>query len=181
MSTKSRAIVYRRPEKRYKLKYLKPSVKYGGGSIMVWGCMSYNGIGSLHLIHGIMDQHAYRVIFEDNLQFSADLMGIGDRFVFQQDLDPKHTAPASRQFFEENNIEVMKWSPQSPDLNIIDNAWDYLEYHVTVSSRNNKTRFFAALREIWNQTSKDFIKNLVESVPRCLKAIINAKEAPTKC
>jgi len=70
--------------------------------------MSYNGVGSLHLIHGIMDQHVYRAILEDNLQFSADLMGIGDRFVFQKDLNPKHTAPASRQFFEENNIEVMK-------------------------------------------------------------------------
>jgi hypothetical protein len=35
-------------------------------------------------------------------------MGISDRFVFQHDLDLKHTAPAFRQFFEENNIEVMK-------------------------------------------------------------------------
>ncbi len=87
---------------------------------MVWSCMSYNGVGSLHLIHGIMNQHVYRV--EDNLQFSADLMRIGDQFVFQQDLDPEHTAPASRKFFEENDIEVMKWSPQSPNLNIIENA-----------------------------------------------------------
>jgi hypothetical protein len=180
MGTKRRVIVYRRPGQRYKLKYLKPSVKHGGGSIMVWGCISYSGVGSLHLIHGIMDQHVYRAILEDNLQFSADLMGIGDRFVFQQDLDPKHTAPASRQFFEENNIEVMKWSPQSPDLNIIENAWDYLENHVPVSSRTNKTRFFAALRETWDQMPKDFIKNLVESVPRRLKAIIDAKGAPTK-
>ncbi len=112
--------MYRRPGQRYKLKCLKPSVEHSGRSIMVWSCMSYNGVGSLHLIHGIMNQHVYRV--EDNLQFSADLMRIGDQFVFQQDLDPEHTAPASRKFFEENDIEVKKWSPQSPNLNIIENA-----------------------------------------------------------
>ncbi len=54
--------------------------------------MSYNGVGSLHLIHGMTDLHGYRATLKDNLQFSADLMGIGDRFVFQQDLDPKNGA-----------------------------------------------------------------------------------------
>jgi hypothetical protein len=79
-------------------------MKYGGGSVMLWGCLSYCGAGSLHMINGIIDQHVYRAILEDNLQFSADLMGFGDRFVFQQDLDPKQTAPASRDYIEENNI-----------------------------------------------------------------------------
>jgi hypothetical protein len=155
-------------------------MKYGGGSVMLWGCLSYYGAGSLHMINGIMDQHVYRAILEDNLQFSADLMGIGDRFVFQQDLDPKHTAPASRDYFEENNIIVLKWSPQSPDMNIIENAWDYLENHVPVSARTNKLRFFEALKETWDQMPKDYIKKLVESVPRRRKAIIDAKGAPTK-
>ena len=80
---------------------------------MVWGCFGYNGVGSLHLIDGIMDQRVYRDILVDNLQYSVDLMGIGDRFVFQQDLDPKHNAPAAKDFSAENQIEVLPWSPQS--------------------------------------------------------------------
>ena len=180
MGCKRRVIVYRRPGERYKLKYMRPTMKHGGGSLMLWGCLSYYGTGSLVIVNGIMTQHVYREILEDNLQFSADLMGIGHRFVFQQDLDPKHTAPASRDYFAENNISLLKWSPQSPDLNIIEHAWEYLDRHVPVSARTNKVRFLKALRETWDQMPKEQIKTLVESVPRRLEAIIEAKGAPTR-
>jgi hypothetical protein len=177
---KRRVIVYRRPGERYELKYLKPTIKHGGGSLMLWGCLSYYGGGALEIINGKMNQYVYRSILEDNLQFSADLMGIGDRFVFQQHLDPKHTATAARDFLEENNIDVLNWSPQSPDLNIIEHAWEYLDTHVPTTARSNKISFMKALRETWDQLPQDYIKTLVESVPRRLQAIINAKGAPTR-
>ena len=63
------------------------------------------------MINGIMDQRVYRDILVDNLQYSADLMGIGDRFVFQQDLDPKHNAPAGRDFFAENQKVMVSTEP----------------------------------------------------------------------
>jgi hypothetical protein len=81
--------MHRRPNQRYQLKFVKPSIKHGGGSIIIWDCFSYYGVGSLHLINGIMDQNVYKDILVDNLQYSADLMGLADMFVFQQDLDPK--------------------------------------------------------------------------------------------
>jgi hypothetical protein len=34
---------------------LKPIVRYGGGSIMIWEYFSSKGIGKLHIIEGIMD------------------------------------------------------------------------------------------------------------------------------
>jgi hypothetical protein len=107
-------------------------------------------------------------------------MGILDRFVFQQDLDPKHTAPAPRNFFEENNIDVLDWSPQSQDLNIIEHGWEYLDTHVPTTARTNKISFMKALRETWDQLPQDYIKTFVESVPRRLKVIINAKGASTR-
>jgi hypothetical protein len=64
-----------------------------------------------------MNQNVYRDILIDNLQYSTDLMRIGDWFVFQQDLDPKHTAPAARDFFAENDVRQHPWSPQSPEAN----------------------------------------------------------------
>ena len=36
LGTKRRQIVYRRPGERYKIKFVKPTVKHGGGSIMMW-------------------------------------------------------------------------------------------------------------------------------------------------
>ena len=38
----------------YKLKYTIPTVKHGGGSIMLWGCFAVGGTGALHKIDGIM-------------------------------------------------------------------------------------------------------------------------------
>ena len=32
------------------------TVKHGGASIMMWGCFSYSGVGSIYHIPGIMDQ-----------------------------------------------------------------------------------------------------------------------------
>ncbi len=31
------------------------TVKHGGGSVLMWGCMSAAGVGELHFIDGIMN------------------------------------------------------------------------------------------------------------------------------
>lgn len=46
--------VWRKPKEALKTKNLNPTVKHGGGSVLIWGCMSYNGLGNLEFIDGIM-------------------------------------------------------------------------------------------------------------------------------
>ena len=47
------------------------TVKHGGGSVIVWGCMSAYGVRNLVFIDGIMDRHKYLDILKDNLEDSA--------------------------------------------------------------------------------------------------------------
>jgi transposase len=54
-----RTYVRRRPGEEFNPKCLKPTVKGGGGSVMVWGAFSRNGPGPIHRINGIMDRFVY--------------------------------------------------------------------------------------------------------------------------
>ncbi len=47
--------VWRQPGKEYKDKCVFPTVKYGGGSVMVRGCISAAGNEELQLIEGTMN------------------------------------------------------------------------------------------------------------------------------
>ncbi len=75
--------VWRQPGEEYKDKCVLPTVKHGGGSVMVWGCMSAAGTGELQFIEGTMNANMYCDILKQRL---------GRRAVFQHDNDPKHTS-----------------------------------------------------------------------------------------
>ncbi len=49
-----------------KKKCMVPTVKHGGGSVLMWGCMSAAGVGELHAIDGIMNLQMYCSILKEN-------------------------------------------------------------------------------------------------------------------
>ena len=60
---------------------LVPTIKHGGGSVMVWGCFSSAGVGDLVKIEGIMKKKQYKTILENNA-IPSGLRAIGRSFVF---------------------------------------------------------------------------------------------------
>lgn len=94
-----RCFVYRKDGTRLEDINLSPTVKFGGGSVIVWACFNTKGVGNLVFIDGIMDKQQYLSILVNNLSQSAEKIGISD-WIFQQDNDPKHTAGLIKEFFE---------------------------------------------------------------------------------
>ena len=80
-------------------KNLCKTIKGGGGSVMVWACFSYQGIGRIQIIEDIMTGPIYVDLLSRNLFESAGSMGL-KKFIFQQDNDPKHTSRIAKEFFE---------------------------------------------------------------------------------
>lgn len=67
--------------------------KHGDGSIMLWGCMTWEGVGRCYRIEGIMNSGFYITILQDELLGTIKYMKMNvKKTIFQQDNDPKHTS-----------------------------------------------------------------------------------------
>ena len=84
--------VWRKPGTDHHLANTIPTVKHGGGSFMRWRCFSVAETGRLLRIEGKMNRAKYREILNENLLQSTQDLRLGQKFTFQQDNDPKHTA-----------------------------------------------------------------------------------------
>ena len=76
-------------------------MKFGGGSVMLWGCMLWDGPGYACRIYGRMDGDLFIQILDDELQeslahYSKSLQDI----IYQQDNDPKHTFKKAQEWFK---------------------------------------------------------------------------------
>lgn len=172
--------LWRKPGDELNPKNTCKTVKHGGGSVMVWGCMSSAGVGNLVIIDDIMNKEVYLNILKSNLLQSAEKLGIADRFYFQQDNDPKHTAGIVKMWIIYNTPHVLQTPPQSPDHNPIEHLWDYLEKQIRKVEIRNKSDLKAALVQEWEKISPELTRKLVHSMPDRLKATIKLKGNPTK-
>jgi hypothetical protein len=99
---------------------LKKTVKHGGGKVMVWGCITRNGVGCLQCINGIMDSSVYIDILQQSFLPTLSNQKIKKKDIYmQQDSDPKHKSKLTTAWLDRKKIDQLAWDPQSPDMNII--------------------------------------------------------------
>ena len=84
-----------RKTETYAEKYLIPTVKYGGGSLMLWGYFASTGPGALVKVNGIVNFTKYQDIFAQNPVASARRLTLGQKWIFQQD-NPKHKSTSAK-------------------------------------------------------------------------------------
>ncbi|KAJ3615685.1 hypothetical protein MTP99_006731 [Tenebrio molitor] len=175
--------VYRPKNTRFHERYVTPSTRSGRFSVNVWAWISQQGAGVAWRIDGILNGQKYLDILE-NVMLPTVSQLYGNNFIFLQDNCPVHNAGIVRQWFATNNIEVMPWPSNSPDLNVIEKVWGLLVKKIY--RRNfrpqNANELWATIEEGWEELSQDqnLWENLISSMPRRLNAVVEANGAMTK-
>lgn len=183
-----RQYVWKRPGEKLSDRLIQPTVKYGGGSIMIWGCMTYWGVGRIALVEGRMNANDYIEILDANLLPTiADLCAQPggprrNQVIFQQDNDSKHTSRAARAWFLKKNIKVLDWPPQSPDLNPIEHLWGHLKRRLRSypTAPSNVDELWERVKVEWANITPETCLNLIDSMPRRVAAVRKARGSYSK-
>jgi transposase len=160
-----------------------PTVKHGGGRLMVWGCMGWNGVGVLTEVEGNMNAVQYVEILGGGLEESVEKLGLDlNTFYFQQDNDPKHTAQLTSTWLDQQGFQILDWPAQSPDLNPIEHLWNHVKKQLRQYPRppSGLHELWDRLVVEWEKIPAEVCQNLISSMPRRCEAVIKAKGAHTK-
>jgi len=173
--------VWRTPKEKYDAECIMPVVKHSQGQ-MVWGCFSWYGLGPLTAINGYVNASAYIKILQEYAIPAIEILYPNKDYFFQEDNAPCHTAKTTRKFIEEKQIRRLPWPASSPDLNPIEHLWDEVERRIRARkpAPSNLRQLNTYVQEAWKEIPAEIYCNLIESMPRRCKAVIETNGAPTK-
>lgn len=167
---------------RHHTNHLIPTLKYGGGSIMVWACFSWNGLGPLIIVDGTMNAKKYLALLADIKDTLFQQFGDLNGLIYQQDNAPCHKAKVVMDWLKKENVPLLPWPAQSPDLSPIEHLWDELDRRIRARKilPKNLTELKAALQEEWATIPSPIYQKLASSMGNRVSAVIAAKGGPTR-
>lgn len=175
-----RTRVYRRKGERYADCCVVERDRFGGGSVMVWAGICGCHRTDLITIEGNLTAQRYcDEILEPTVR--PFMEGHLDHR-FQQDNARPHSARITRQYFDDHDIDVLPWPANSPDLSPIEHLWDEMERRLRILDPQPETldQLRASLIRVYNDIPQAFIRNLINSMRRRIRAVLDANGGHTR-
>ncbi len=149
-------------------------------SLMVWGCMSACGMGSLHIWKGTINAERYIQVLEQHMLPSRRRLFQGRPCIFQHNNARPHTASITTSWLRRRRIRVLKWPACSPDLSPIENIWRIIKRKMRQRRPKTVEQLEACIRQEWHNIPIPKLEQLVSSVPRRLQTVIKRRGDATQ-
>ncbi|GFS95995.1 transposable element Tcb2 transposase [Trichonephila clavipes] len=106
----------------------------------------------------------------------------GEPYIFMQDGALCHTARSIKAFLAEQNICLLDWPGNSPDMNPIENISELMKREVAKDVITNKTQLLGRIIHVWNHDPQiqETVQSCIDSMHRRIEAVIAAKGGSTK-
>jgi hypothetical protein len=178
VNSKRRIYCWKKKGEELRNDTIQPTVKHGGGSIMMWGCFMAGSVGDLYRVDGIMRKEDYHSILQRHAIPSGLRLG-GRGFILQQDNDPKHTSNLCKTYLkskEDNGtLRILEWPSQSPDLNPIELVWEEMDRRIKKRKPSSLAALEEIAREVWREIPEEVLLRLVTRLPYVCQAVIEAE------
>ena len=151
--------------------------KQGTISAMFWGCITCNGVGTIIPINGNMNSVKYIETLDNHLWPVVAKNFGNSAWIFQEDNAPCHVSRQRNAWKADNNIPILPWPAQSPDINVIENVWRVLKIHINrrVNYIKTKADLERVVTEVWTLLPLHYIQSLYQNLPKRIKAVIKEK------
>jgi transposase len=160
---------------------IRATTNFGGGSLMFWGCMGWQGTGLGCKLEGSINKEVYLEVLRDELMGSLEHFGLEpEEVIFQQDNTSSHKAKVCRQWFQDHGFEVLEWPAYSPDLNPIENLWAELKRRLGryENPPGGILELWERVQEQWNDIEPEYCQNLIESMPYRMSEVLRNNGGP---
>lgn len=142
--------------------------------IMFWSAIGIKCKAPLIVLKGSVNTDKYIELLENHFLpwFRENCPAT---HIFQQDNAPAHKSKHSIAFINNQNLKLLDWPANSPDLNPIENIWSVLKNAVEKRSPKTFEELERVAVEEWDKIEQQTIRKTIKSMSRRIDQVLERK------